>query len=666
MSAERSTSDTERFPLLLSPLRVGRRTFRNRVIMLPHGTLLADEHGLPTPDQAHYYAERAAGDVAAMVMGAAIVHPNSFAGRGQNALWKAEAVAGYRGIAEAVHTHGALMLSQLSFTGNKGPSVHHREALWAPSPIPYVGLREIPKEMSAAEIEDVIAAFVQAAVYLQAGDFDGVEVFAAQGYGLNQFLSPVTNKRSDTYGGNLESRLQIVVEILGRIREAVSPDFLVGVRLNGADLVEGGLTLGDAQAIARALEASGYVDYFNVSADMRGLAWIADMSAALAPFARLSQGIAQAVTIPVVCATRIKTPAQAETILASGQAELVGLARALIADPLWVQKAAQQPDDICICLSCNQDCLGRILQGARIGCVQNPTVGKEIEWGAGTLRPAEPVKRVMVVGGGPAGLEAARVAALRGHQVTLYEKKDRLGGQVTLASRITSRRELGEAVRFRERALARLDVTVALNVEVTPEMVLAQAPDVVVLATGSYPARTGFSAWRPGVETVPGTDLPHVLTSWDVLNGTREIGEHVLVVEEDPHLQACFVAEHLAEQGKRVHMITGQMYVGMDLPPAVLGPTFGRLLSKGVTMSPYTLLGWIEPGRVQLSNLFTGEVSIRAGIDSVVLVMGNVVDNRLYRPLAGRVPELYTVGDCVAPRLIGNAIYEGHKIGRAI
>lgn len=655
------------FPTLLSPLRVGHRTFGNRVLMLPHGTLLADGDGLPTPAQVRYFAERAAGGAAAIVVGSSIVHPSGFAGRGQNALWKKDAVGGYKQIARAVHSHGALILSQLSFTGFKGPPTDGRGPLWAASPVPYVGLRMIPMEMGGQEIEEIIAAFVQAAVYIQEGDYDGVEVFAAQGYGLSQFLSPAFNKRTDSYGGSLENRLRIVIEILGRIRQAVSAEFLVGVRMNGADLLDGGLDLSQSQAIAAALEASGYVDYLNVSAAVRGLGWVADMSAPLAPFRTLAAGIRDVVKIPVVCATRIKSPAQAEEILVEGQADLVGLARALIADPQWVQKAASdRADDICYCLSCNQDCLGRILNGYAISCVQNPAAGKEAQWGQGTLRPAPQSRNVMVVGGGPAGMEAARIAAIRGHRVTIYEMNERLGGQVNLAARIPGRCELAEVVRFRERELTRLGVSIELNSAMTPDLVRDTAVDVVILATGSFPARSGFSAYRPHIESITGADLPHVLTSWDVLNGTRDIGERVLIAEEDPHLQACPLAEYLADQGKQVRMISGHLMIGIDLPPAVLAPTYARLLNKGVQMAPHTVLEAIETDCAYVRELFTGRISKMKDVDTIILIMGNVANNNLYHALKSYPMELHAVGDCVAPRLLGQAIYEGHKVGRAL
>jgi thioredoxin reductase len=372
----------------------------------------------------------------------------------------------------------------------------------------------------------------------------------------------------------------------------------------------------------------------------------------------LAAGIREAVRLPVFCTGRINDPVLAERILASGQADMIGMVRAQICDPEIANKARDgRLDEIRYCIACNQGCYGRVGLNKPIGCIQNPAVGYEKDQGIGKLKPALIRKNVTVVGGGPAGMKAAEVAARRGHQVTLYEKSTRLGGQINIAMLGAGRVEIGNVIRNAENQLKKLPVKIVLNKEVTPEFILSQNPDVVIIATGSVPLE------RP----VPGADNPSIFNVWQVLKNEVDVGNKVLLVDYDGHHQATATAEFLADRGKKVHMVTSSLFVGQDLGGTQdMFLTRQRLLQKGVTFTTDYAVMEIKNLELNGFNVYSNQWYTIGGFDSIVLVMGNQVKDDLYMALKGKVRELYRIGDCVAPRKIDMAILEGDKIGRLI
>lgn len=657
------------FQYLFSPIRIGKIVVKNRICNPPHATIFADENFLPSERQVYYYAERAKGGAGLIVIGGSVVLRNSLARTGFNLVSDERSIPMYKKIVDAVHAHGATIMSQLSHHGRQTTNIFSRLPAISPSPIPCILYRETPKEMEKEDMEEVILGFVQGARNVQQAGFDGVEIYAAHGYLLSQFLSPHSNKREDEYGGSLEKRIRFPLEVIDAVRKEVGKDFVVGLRMNGDDFTTGGLTLQDTKIIAKKFAETKKIDFISVSGTTYNAITLlaADMNFPLGVFVHLAAGIKEVVDLPVVCVNRINDPIQAEKILTDGQADMIGMCRALICDPELPNKAKEgRLNDIRYCIACNQGCIGRENRNAPMSCTYNVAVGGEKELGIGTLKPATKRKKVMVVGGGPAGMEAARIAAERGHAVSLYEKSSELGGQINILTRVESRKEFQNVVRYLRGQLEKLGVRVNLGIEVSSEVVLSAKPDSVVVATGSTPLCSGFTPARPDRESLPGVEQENVLTVWDVLLERKEVGEKVLLIDEEFDFRSTSTAEFLALKGKKVEILTRLPYVGAEINIASFIPQMQRLRKNGVIFTPLTGVQEIRENTVIVYDIFTNEERKIGGVDTVVLSMGNKPNYDLYKQIKGRVKELYAVGDCIAPRKVIDAVYEGHRVAREL
>lgn len=671
-----------RFPRLFSPLKIGSITLPNRIVMAPHGVVFAGGYGSGVDRVIDYHVERAKGGAGLIIMSNFLTLPSwlELASWGGNLKTSplgnldlatdTNLLPAYRRLIDGVHMHGARFISQLNASGRQlySPGVtNFGIPLLAPSALPCPKIREIPKAMSTADIAEYVQTFADATANMLVAGADGVEVFAAQGYLLSEFLSPNANRREDAYGGSLNNRMRFLLEIIQAIRDRVGRSFVVGVRLNADDYEADGVDLPMAQQIAQHLAGTGQVDYLNVSGMTASLypAWIGGVSAPSAQFAALAGEMRAAVpSLPVCVVSRIDSAEQAEGILEAGQADMVGMARALISDPELPNKARDgRSEEVRKCTYSNQSCLMGLDRGRGVSCVHNVAVGREGQIGIGTMRPAQRSKSVAVIGGGPAGMAAARIAAERGHTVILFEKSQQLGGQNLMTAQVESRRGLQEVTRWQAHMLRKSSVNLRMGVEVDAAQLLAMHFDAIVLATGSRPQRDAYSSFRPSGESLTGTALGHVFTAWDVFSRLEEIGHNVVVLEEDPHFAGTAVAEHLAASGRRVHIVSPHLHGGSQLPIHHVPDLYQRLSRQGIHTTPHTVVTDIRPGVVLGRDRFSLRPWELQGVDAVVLAVAMQANDGLYRELEGRHPELYAIGDCLAPRQLDHAILDGERVG---
>ena len=644
------------YPLLFSPIRLGPRQARNRVMRLATTCNLA-ERGQVGDRMLAFYRGIAAGGAGTIVTEALRVHPSARGGGSSIAMFSPDVVPGLRRLAEVVQTEGALLIAQLNH-GGRQHHAHQIPTLWAPSDIACPHSGGVPHEMSGDEVRELIAGFVRAAVHAREAGLDGVEIHGAQGHLIQEFISPFSNQRNDEYGGSFENRLRFAREIIRGVREAVGRDFVIGFRQGVEEFTPGGLTLEDSKRVARELAADGLVDYLSLSQGNFNTieTHLPDRHEPLGVYLDLHRQIkAEVGDLPAVTSTRLQTPDHAEEILSRGDADLIGLCRALIVDPEWPAKAQSgRAAEIRRCIACNQ-CWGWITEGQPLGCVHNATLGNEHELGA--LVRAERSRRVVVVGGGPAGLEAARVAAERGHTVTLLEREDALGGKIRDAAAIPGHEEVGNVLRFLVPQVEKLGVAVRLGTEATAQTIAQERPDAVIVATGATPA----------APSVPGDGSVPILPGLEPDDVARLSGERVVVMDEDGYYWAASTAELLARAGKQVTLVTRFFEVLRELPAVSRIATLRFLDRHGVELRPNMAVARVEGGSVVLSHYYSGREERVPDAAAVIWLGPQRANSQLADDLrALGVEGVHLVGDAFAPRRLANAIQEGHRAGRAV
>lgn len=651
------------YPLLFQPLRIGPLEIRNRVVFAGHGSRFVDWHSHHlTERQGHYLAERAAGGVGLVIQGSSMVHPTGLAAAGVNEVYSDSAVPAYARVAEMVQAEGAAIFGQLSHLGRQGDTFAAHRELWAPSAVADPASRVVPHAMTHRDIAELTACYRSAARRLVAAGFDGLEVYLAHGYLLCEFLSRFSNSRTDGYGGSLENRCRLPLEVLEAVRDEVGGAVPVGIRVSAEEFVPGGLSPGECGEIVAHLMDRTRVDYVSVSQSNYASIdrMIPDMSFPRAPYAHYAGEIREATAgVPTFAVARLVTPEQCEELLGAGVADAVCLVRPLIADPEWASKAAAgRREDIRECISCNVGCRGGPHRGSPIACLVNPAVGEEARWGFRRLNRAPVSRRVVVIGGGPGGLKAAETAALRGHEVILLEATERLGGQVLVAAAaMPYRDEFANSVRHLEGQIHKLGVEVRTGVRADAPTALADDPSCVIVATGSL----------PGSIDVPGGE--RIVSAHEaILDGVG--GPRVVLIDAgEAGWKACTAAENLAAAGHKVILVS-PVPVGASMDAFSRPPMLRRLRSAGVEFLEYHTLSAVRAGRAEVTETLTGTPRLLAA-DSVVGAGYGVADDALFGELlalseAGAAPgmELHAVGDCLAPRQAIDAIWDAFRVAR--
>jgi len=646
------------FSHIFSPIRLGNLSISNRVYFGAHHSRIQPVLGAPNDAQIAYFEERARNGVGLII--ASITHPAPMTTVPTYvAAVDDEAIHLWAKQAEAIHRHGTKVIAQLAHYGKLGSPHGAGGATFGPSAVEVAGLLpracEVCHEMDKDEIEEMEEAWVHAALNMKRAGYDGIQIGAVRGMLVASFISTAMNKRTDEYGGSIKNRLRFPIEIIEKTRAAVGADFLIGVRFDCDEFIEGGTCLDECKEIARIFEATGKIDFIEVGQGAERMAHIPPMYFPLGAFVHLGAAVKSVVKVPVIQGGRINDPVMAEQVLKDNLVDMVGLVRPFIADPEFLKKTREgRFEEIRKCIACVESCASRYVEATiPVRCVLNPEAGREREL---ALKTAEVSKRVMVIGGGPAGCEAARVAALRGHQVSLYEKESELGGQLNIAGRAPGRVDFLEPPRWYSTQLKKLGVEVNLGTAVTVEMVREKKPDAVVVATGSM----------PGTLDVPGGDRSMVVGVQDVLQEKMEVGNKVVVVARDKAMIGLSVADWLSERGKSVEVLDSAIYVGTQVDQATLPMIYMRLLKKGVKLIPLTRVKVIEENAVVVSNVLSGFERRIEPVDTVVLADVGIADEGLYHTLKTKVKELFLIGSALAPRKLFDVIWDGARVGREI
>jgi len=681
-----------RYPNLFAPLTINKLTIRNRIVSTAHAEVYA-ENGVPGERYIRYYEEKAKGGVGLCICGGS--SPVSI--DSPQGWWKSVDLSNDRVIeplarlAATMHKHGAKIMIQATHMGRR--SNYHGEHwphLLTPSGVREPVHRGNAKTIELHEIRRIVDDFAAAAKRVKAAGMDGIEISAAHQHLIDQFWSLRTNKRTDDYGGSLANRMRFGVEVLTAVREAVGPDFVVGLRMCGDEFHEDGLSHDVLKEIAVAMEKTGLIDYISIvgsGADTHNtlVNCMPPMALPPEPFVHLAAGIKSVLTLPVMHAQSIRDPVQAERILANGMCDLVGMTRAHMADPHLVIKIRDgKEDQIKQCVGANY-CIDRQYNGLDVLCIQNAATSREETMPHTIEKSRGPKRKVVVVGAGPAGLEAARVARERGHDVVLFEKNDQVGGQVLLAAKAPQREQMAGIVRWFDMETKRLGVDRRLGTAATVGAIMAEKPDIVVLATGGR-SHTGENPnWR--------VDEGLAVSSWDILSGKVAPGKNVLVYDGISAHAGAGTADFIASRGNLVEIVTPDVKVGDDVGGTTFPIFYRRMYSQGVVMTPnYWLDAVTREGDkliATIRNEYTEELEERE-VDQVVIENGIVPNDGLYWELKERSlnqgvtdvhrlfaaePQprldqafepgeflLFRVGDCVSMHNIHAAIYDSLRL----
>ncbi len=648
------------FSRLFSPFTLRGHVIRNRILSTGHQTYLA-ENALPGANFIAYHEARARGGAGLIVTEAARFHETGFSDSPEIVVSADDCIPAFRALAEAVHRHGARIFGQLSHSGRCSRRIKNgmRGVVYSASAVPDNRFHTMPREMPIELIEEIVEAAGNAAArYAEAG-LDGIEVLASHGLLFSQFLNPRINQRSDRYGGSRENRLRLLLDVLRTIRRRMGEAMVLGIRISVEEIESDGLEEAEVIAVCRDLKEAGAIDYVNATiGSMAGLGGsihvVPPMEIAHGYVAPQAGSLRAAVGPPVFVAGRINQPQIAEAVLAAGQADMCGMTRAMISDPEMANKAkAGRLDDIRACIGCNQACIGHYHAGYSISCIQNPVTGREVAFGR--LPRASSAKRILVAGGGPAGMKAAAIAAERGHKVILCEAAARLGGQALLAQMLPERAEFGGLITNLEREMSLAGVEVQLRTPVDAARVKEIAPDAVIVATGA----------RPYLPAIEGEEA-HLVDAWSVLKSEANPGSRVVIADWRCDWVGMGLAEKLAKDGHHVRLAVNGTHAGQNLQMYLRDHWAAKLHKLGVEVIPYARLFGADKESAYFSHIVSGEPIVLTAVDTVVLALGHAPQTSLERELAPLGLPIHFAGDCLSPRSAEEAVYEGMLAGRTV
>ncbi|WP_210712093.1 FAD-dependent oxidoreductase [Pseudomonas sp. MWU349] len=649
---------TSAFPHLFQPLQIRGKRLKNRIMSSGHDTSMPTDN-LVNEQLIAYHRARAEGGVGLIVLQVAGVHDSARYTSHVLMATDDACIDGYRRLAETCHAHGTVVLSQIFHPGRE--IMESADGLlavaYSPSAVPNERFRVMPRALDQDMIDEIIQGYADAARRLHQAGLDGVELVASHGYLPAQFINPRVNRRTDGYNGELEQRLRFIREILGAMRASTDAEFIIGLRISADERDPEGLTEDESLAAVQLLQ--GQLDYVHIvagtSASLGGAVHIVPPMAVEAAYLAREAGTFKAkLSIPLFVTGRINQPQEAEAIIAKGQADVCGMTRALICDPQMPNKSdSGRAEDVRACIACNQACIGHFHKGLPISCIQHPETGRELLYGQ--PKPSARGKRIMVVGGGPAGMKAAAVAAQRGHRVTLYEASAQLGGQIQLAQLLPRRSEFGGASTNLQREMQLAGVEVVRNTRVDRALIERENPDHVIIATGAQPYWPNFER---------GGDL-QVVDAWQVLRDEVQLGRSVVVADWRCDWIGPGIAERLVRAGHQVQLAVNGTHCGESLPLYVRDQMAGELHKLAIPIIPYARLYGCDDSTVYLQHTASGEPMLLENVDSLVLCQGHQSVDDLGQQLKGLVP-FQRIGDCLAPRTVEEAIHEGLKVAWAL
>ena len=643
---------------LFQSLSIRGKEFKNRIFSTGHMAVMLDD-GKPSHRLAAYHGAKAKGGAALTIIEAARVHPTGNSGRPAIRAYDPECVQGYKKLADACQPHGCLVFAQLTHPGREMAlaSDGSHPVAYAPAAVPNERFHVMPRAMPIVLIEEIIEGFELSASHLRQAGLDGVELVASHGYLLGQFLNPKINLRTDEYGGSFEGRLRFLKDAVDATRRGAGEEMIVGVRLSGDEKDYAGTELDQMLEICSALDGDPNLDYLNItvgtSAGLVGSTHIVPpMEYETGYTAPISASIKAIVTKPVFVAGRINQPQIADEIIKMDQADMCGMTRALISDPMMPLKAIKGDfEDIRACVACNQACIGHMLNACSISCIQRPETGRELEYA--NISRTNSKKRILVAGGGPAGMKAACVAADRGHQVTLCEKSNSLGGQINLAQSLPGRAEFGGIITNLNNELKKTTANVRFNSSVNLELIEELAPDVVIAATGATP-------YMPEIQ---GAEEAHVVNTWQVLDGKANVGGSVIIADWRCDWVGLGLAEMLVKQGCHVRLAVNGMVAGQNIPQYARDAWIGKLHKLGVEIITHMRVVGVDSEDAYFQHTLSGEPVILNSVDTLVTALGHSAETKLEEDLSKHGISHHIIGDCLSPRTVEEAILEGLKVG---